>query len=217
MKTNELPGFIKKILSVRRKIRIIHALSKVTKKTDMKIIDIGCGIDGRSFEDFIPLNWQVVGVDLKDEERINHTHPNFKYIKRDASDLSRFKDKNFDLAVSVGMLEHITNETAFKKIISEISRLAKQYIVIVPYKYCWIEPHYGIPFFPLYPYSFKLQMVKFFNLSGHREVVKKDPSYIRNNYMWLSNSEYQKLFPESNIYLSPTADTIAIVKKDKII
>lgn len=213
MQSNKLPAFFQKILVVRRKIRINQALSKVTKTPEMKIIDIGCGIDGRSFEDFIPLNWQVVGVDLQDEEQINHTHPKFRYIKQDATDLSQFGDKKFDLAISIGMLEHITEEAAFKKIVSEIKRVAKQYIVIVPYKYCWIEPHYGIPFFPLYPYSKQLQLVKIFNLSNHRETVRKDPSYIRKNYMWLSNSEYQKHFPEAHIYLSPTADTIAIVKE----
>jgi len=217
MQTDNFPFAIQQILIARRKIRIAHALSKVTTKPSMRVIDIGCGIDGRSFENFIPPNWQVIGVDRNDPQRINHTHPNFKYVQQDAQDLSQFSDKQFDLAISIGMLEHITKKKAFKQIVSEIRRVAKQYIIIVPYKYCWIEPHYGLPFFPLYPYSIKLLLVKVFNLSNHRENVQRDPQYIKKHFMWLSNQEYKKEFPESNIYLTPTLETIAIIKKEEVL
>jgi hypothetical protein len=110
------------------------------------------------------------------------------------------------------MLEHITEEVAFKSIVSEIRRVAKQYIVIVPYKYCWIEPHYGVPFFPLFHYSVKLALVKALNLSNQRDIVRRDPDYINKNYRWLSNAEYRAEFPDSKIYLSPTLETIAIIR-----
>lgn len=87
-------------------------------------------------------------------------------------------------------------------------------IVIVPYKYALIEPHYGVPLFPIIPYSVKLQIIKLLNLSNHREVVKKDPEYVNKHFKWLSNSEYRTYFPESHIYIAPTMDTIAIVHKD---
>lgn len=215
MRATELPNSIQQILRARRKLRINQALSKINTKPDMKIIDIGCGINGRSFEDFIPFSWNVIGVDLHDEECISHSHPNFKYVKGDAADLSQFDDKEFDLAISIGMLEHITEETVFKRVVSNIKRVGKQYIVIVPYKYCLVEPHYGVPFFPLFPYSVKLKIVKLFNLANHREVVKNDSSYIRKNFLWLSNSEYKKHFPESTIYIASTLDTIAITKMEE--
>jgi ubiquinone/menaquinone biosynthesis C-methylase UbiE len=179
----------------------------------MQVIDIGCGHDGRSFDDYVPVNWKITGVDILPVERVHHQNPNFTYLQQDASELSRFKDEEFDLAVSIGMLEHITQELSFKRIASEICRVARQYIVVVPYKYCLVEPHYGVPFFPLLPYAIKLVLVKAFNLSNHRDVVKKDPNYIRKNFRWLSNSEYRAEFKDATIHVVPTFDVIAIVKK----
>lgn len=212
MNTTKLPSTIQKILAARRKWRVDFILSKVTTQDDMKIVDIGCGVDGRSFDDYIPRNWEITGIDILPTERVKHKHPNFTYEKQNAQDLSHYEDNTFDLAVSIGMLEHITEETIFNNIVSEIARVAKQYIVVVPYKYCWVEPHYGIPFFPLFPYPAKQFIVKVLNLSNHRKALIDDPEFINKNFRWLSNTEYHKKFPDSKIHLLPTLETIAITR-----
>jgi len=216
MLTDNLPSIIRRVLAYRRKHRVDFLLSKVSTHNNMKIIDIGCGIDGRSFDDYVPHDWEVTGIDIQPSEKIRHKHPHFAYLHHDACDLSCFKDGEFDLAISIGMLEHITEDFPFKCITSEIQRVAKQYIVAVPYKYCWIEPHYGVPFFPLLPYSIKLFIVKVFNLSNHRKILKKDPDYIRKNYKWLSNAEYRAVFKDSTVYVLPTLEAIAIIKKSQL-
>lgn len=213
MNTDKLPSVIRNVLAYRRKSRVDFMLSKVATVNKMKVIDVGCGSDGRSFDDYVPADWEITGVDIISAHKVRHQHPRFSYLQQDAQDLSRFKDYEFDLAVSIGMLEHVTEEPAFRRIVSEIRRVAKQYIVVVPYKYCWIEPHYGVPFFPLFPYSIKLSLVKTFNLSNQRDVIRQDPEYINKNYKWLSNAEYRVEFPDSTIYLSPTLETIAITRK----
>jgi hypothetical protein len=212
MKTDKFRSIIRKVFAARRKARIDFILSKVTIYEKMKIIDIGCGIDSRSFDAYVPASWEITGVDILPEEQIHHQHPNFTYLKQNAQDLSRFKDQEFDLAVSIGMLEHITEEIAFNSIVSEIRRVARQYIVVVPYKYCWVEPHYGVPFFPLFPYSVKLALVRALNLSNHRNAVRRDPDYINKNFRWLSNGEYRVAFPDSKIYFLPTLEMIAITR-----
>ena len=217
MNSDNFPSFVKKILNARRKRRIVQALSKVTTQPNMKIIDIGCGHDGRSFENFIPQNWQIVGVDLKDPQIIKHTYPNFQYTQQNARDLSQFADKQFDLAVSIGLLEHVTEEEAFKQTALEIRRIAKQYIVMVPAKYCSIEPHYGWPLFPLIPYSIQLILIKTFNLSNQRDFVNRDPDNFKNEIIWRSNQEYQRAFPESKIYYTLTLEQIVILKKEDVL
>ncbi len=212
MLSDNLPFIIKQALAYRRRSRVNFMLSKVTVGKNMKVIDIGCGINGRSFADYVPNDWEITGVDKITDEQVHHNHPKFYYIQRDAQDLSCFGNYEFDLAVSVGMLEHITEESVFHRVVSEIRRVAKQYIVVVPYKYCWIEPHYGIPFFPVLPYSLKLYFVRIFNLSNHREAIKSDPEYINKNYRWLSNAQYRHEFPDSKIYILPTLEMIAIVR-----
>jgi ubiquinone/menaquinone biosynthesis C-methylase UbiE len=182
----------------------------------MNIIDVGCGKDGRSFGKYVPEDWHITGIDVVPSEYVQHEHPHFTYVNRDAQDLSCFGNNEFDLAVSIGMLEHISGEIAFRKVISEIRRVAKQHIVVVPYRYCWIEPHFGVPFFPLFPYSVKVALVKAFNLNGERMILKRDPDFIKKHYRWLSNTEYRVEFPDSRTYVLPTRETVAIIRSCQI-
>jgi hypothetical protein len=214
MKSDNLPYAIQKVLVKRRKKRISQALSKITIKENMDVIDIGCGIDGRSFEDYIPQNWKIIGIDLKDPEDVHHTYPDFQYIQQNAQNLEQFSDNQFDLAVSVGLLEHVIDEESFKKTVSGIRRVAKQHIVMVPAKICSIEPHYGFPLFPLFPYSTQVSLVKLFNLANARKNVQQDPNFIKKGIVWRSNKEYQKAFPESKIYYTQTLEQIVIFKND---
>ena len=196
MNPRKLRPSIQKILAYRRKKRVSFLLSKVTTKPDMKILDLGCGPEGRSFEDFVSPDFRITGVDLLPLEKINIKHPNFTYVQQDAGDLSRFQDQEFDLLVSFGMLEHIIDNDKYHQVVSEIIRVAKQYIIVVPNRYAVIEPHYGFPFFPLYPYSVQSALVKIFNLSDARKDLKKDPDFIRKRCIWRSNSECKKDFPQ---------------------
>lgn len=96
MDVTKLPVFVRTILAARRRRRVEFLLDKIKTKPNMKVIDIRCGIDGRSFEDYVPTNWQIVGVDLHDDARIAHSHPNFNYLKQDAQDLSQFSNNEFN-------------------------------------------------------------------------------------------------------------------------
>jgi len=175
----------------------------------MKILDVGCGVDGRSFSDHVKITHHITGIDLFDKSDIFNKHPNFTYIKKNANNLKAFKDKSMDLVISIGMLEHITSNKEYIKICNEIKRVGKQYIVVVPYKYAWIEPHYGIPFFGCMPLFFQILLIKIFNLSNHRNNI----NYFLDNFIWRSNKEYLKDFENSKIKLLPTLEMIAIFKK----
>jgi hypothetical protein len=209
---DEKPSFVRQLLAARRRSRANFLLGKVLINSPMKVVDIGCGIDGRSFSDFVPENWDVTGVDVLPSEAVHHAHPRFTYLQQDAQDLSRFDDTAFDLAVSIGVLEHITDELQLGRVVSEIRRIATQYAVVVPYRYCWIEPHYGVPFFPVLPRPVQAAIVRTLNLNRHRDAVKRDPRFIQKYYHWPSNGQYQALFPEAAIHLLPTREMIAIVR-----
>jgi SAM-dependent methyltransferase len=212
MDTRKLRPSLQKILAYRRKKRVSFLLSKVDTAPGMKILDLGCGPDGRSFEDFVPEDWQITGVDVMPPEEIYIEHPGFTYVQQDARDLSRFKDREFDLLVSFGMLEHIIEEGKYRQVVAEIVRVAKQYIVVIPNKYALIEPHYGFPLFAIYPHFIQTALVKIFNLSDARRDLKKDPAFIRKRCVWRSNRQCKEDFPGSRIYILHTLDSIAIVK-----
>lgn len=205
---------IQKILEERRKRRIEFMLSKVNVYPGMRILDIGCGPDGRSLENYLPPDYRIVGIDLYEEREVRVSHPCFSYIQQDATDLSRFIDKQFDLTFSIGMMEHICNQSSLKKMIREIERVSKQYIIIVPWRWAWIEPHFKFPFFQLFPYTLKVYLTRLLNLHSLREKIKMDFSYINKNYQWFSSKVWNEYFLGSTIYLCPTLETIAIVKND---
>jgi len=214
MDTRKLRPSLQKMLALRRKKRVDLVLSKIATKPQMKILDLGCGPDGRSFEDYVPPGWQIIGVDVIPPEKIHIKHPGFTYIQQDARDLSRFQDKEFDLLVSFGMLEHITDNDKYYQIVSEIIRVARQYVLVIPYKYALLEPHFGFPFFSVYPYFVQKALVKIFNLSDARKDLKKDPEFIRKRLVWRSNAQCKKDFPGSRIHILPMLDSIAVVKKN---
>lgn len=207
-------SILKKVLRFRRQIRLKYALKNVKLFNGMKILDIGCGPDGRSFSDFIKPDYRIIGADILPVERVKHQHPNFIYINISGADLE-FEDNYFDLVVTIGMLEHITDPAIFEKITNNIKRLSEQHIVIVPYKYAWIEPHWGIPLFPIIRPMIQNYLVKTFNICNHRQSIKNDINFIKKHYVWYSNSEYSKIFPSSRIKLLPFYDTIGIIKSRK--
>jgi hypothetical protein len=214
MNTHNLRPSLQKILAYRRKKRVDLVLSKVATKPTMRICDLGCGPDGRSFEDFVSPQWEIVGVDLLPPEKIQIKHPGFSYIQQDARDLSRFRDREFELLVSFGMLEHVTDPDIYRRVVAEIIRVAQQYILVVPAKYALLEPHFGFPFFPVYPYFIQKGLVKLLNLSDARKDLKKDPDFIRKRLVWRSNAQLRKDFPGSRIYMLPVFDSVAVIKSN---
>ena len=187
-------------------------MSKVHCFPKMSVLDVGCGPDGRSLEVFLPNDYQITGIDLYDENEVQIEHPQFSYFKQDAQNLGFFSNKKFDLTLCIGMMEHICDLMMLEKIASEIDRVSKQYIVVVPWKYAWIEPHFRFPFFQLLPSNLQRVLTVLLNLHNLRGKIRQDQAYIEKNYQWLSNREWRQIFVGSQIYLTPTLETIAIVK-----
>jgi cyclopropane fatty-acyl-phospholipid synthase-like methyltransferase len=92
------------------------------KPTD-RILDVGCGPGGRSVALYNSTN-EIVGIDLLDEEDVSVEQANFRYVKLDASDLHELGDDSFDIAISVGMLEHIRPRERLRAAIGETQRVA---------------------------------------------------------------------------------------------
>ena len=205
-------NLVQNVLAKRRRKRAEFILSKVSVFLGMSILDVGCGPNGRSFEDFLPKDYKITGIDILDEKGVITNHPNFTYLKQDAQDLNMFKDNEFDLAVSIGMMEHVCDRAVLKKMYTEINRVSQQWVIVVPWKYAFLETHFKFPFFPLLPYFMQIFLTKALNLHNLRHSVKQDYNYIKNNYQWFSNSQWLNIFEGGKCYLTSHMDTIAIVK-----
>jgi len=103
-----------------------------------KILEVGCA-NGKDFIQFCRSNDEVelVGLDIQD---YGLEQSNFEMIVGDAEKID-YPDNYFDLAVSFGVLEHIQPIEKLCAVISEIDRVSKSYVVIVPSISTLIEPH----------------------------------------------------------------------------
>lgn len=165
------------------------------KPTD-RILDLGCGPGGRSVAAYNSTN-EIVGVDLLDEEDVSAEQPNFRYVKLDAGDLHGFEDDSFDVAISVGMLEHIRPREALRGAIRETQRVARRYCFVVPHKYAFLEPHFFLPLFAVWPGWLKTFLIKRFTLGTQ----KRKPSGEWQRINWLSRPEWQALFDDPNLVI----------------
>lgn len=164
----------------------------VMLKADDCVIHIGCG-HGYSFEYYNKEN-EVVGVDL--ESSCDIQRERFTYYQADGEDLSMFKDKEFDVAISVGTLEHIHPYEKLERMAHEMRRVAKRYVVIIPHYWTIIEPHFQMPFWQFYPHFLKSLLVKYFRVGNYPKLP--DGNYERLNYF--RKSGWKKLFPDANIH-----------------
>lgn len=207
--TDRLPAPIRWALRKRRAFRFDAMLRGVRTWPGMSVLDVGCGIDGRSFSDHADPSWHITGLDVHPPELVKHAHSRFTYHRGNAADLSDFSDQSFDLVVSIGMLEHIVEPEAYRGVCAEMQRVGRQYLVLVPWKWAWIEPHYGFPFFGALPHGAQRWLIRTLNLCGHREHL----DYFEKNFAWRSNAQYRMDFPGAKIkLLPPTLETIVIAK-----
>ena len=89
-----------------------------------KILDIGCG-KGFMLHDFKDyLDCKIRGIDISKYAIKNCLHSVAPYLSVSNANKLPFKDKSFDLAISINTL-HNLSMVSFKKSIAEIKRVAK--------------------------------------------------------------------------------------------
>jgi len=86
---------------------------------------------------------------------------NFTFIKANGIDLP-FPDGYFDAVVSIGVLEHVEPIENLCKVITEIERVAKRYVVIVPAINTFLEPHTQAIWWQLRPVK-RIEQLNYFS------------------------------------------------------
>ena len=161
-----------------------------------RILDLGCGPGGRSIAAFNSEN-EIVGVDLFDESGLQVKPPNFVYQKGDACNLVGIEDAAFDVAISVGMLEHIRPRDRLVSAIEETQRVARRYCFVVPHRYAFIEPHFYMPLFSIWPGWLRSALIKRFQLGTQ----KRQPSGRWQRINWLTRRQWSEVFDDRRLVI----------------
>jgi len=133
-------------------------------------------------------------------EKETSKYSNINYEIGDATNLSQFNDKSFDIVHSNSVIEHLYNFNNQSKMASEIIRVGKKHIVQTPNKYFFIEPHYLLPFFQFIPNKLKYYILTKTKLSRLKKWDKNFAKQYIKEIRLLSEKEMKTLFPKSKIY-----------------
>ena len=173
---------------------------KLNKPLPLTILDLGGSDYHWRKSGFVnDKNFQITIVNTESQDLSGMD--NFIYLKKDVTDLSDFKDEEFDIVYSNSLIEHINTEDLQIKLAEDIRRIGKHYFIQTPNYYFPIEPHFLFPFFQYLPLNLRAALVKKFDLGWYdRQPDKVKAFELASSIKLLSQKELKKLFPDGKIY-----------------
>ena len=142
-------------------------------------------------------DYTITIVNIEKEKSL---YSNIKTKMGDATDLSQFNNKSFDIAHSNSVIEHLYNFDNQKKMASEIIRVGKKHIVQTPNKKFFLEPHYLLPFFQFMPDDLKYLILTKTKLSRLKKWDENFAHQYIKEIRLINLKEMKELFPNSKIY-----------------
>jgi predicted SAM-dependent methyltransferase len=118
----------------------------------------------------------------------------------DASDLSQFTDKSFDLVFSNSVIEHLYTWENQTKMAKEVIRVGKKFFIQTPNRHFFLEAHYALPFVQYFPKKLTHFLLTKTKLSRGSKWDQKDAQQYLDEIRLLSYSEMKTLFPGAKMY-----------------
>jgi hypothetical protein len=173
-------------------------LQKVNLDRPIEILDIGGEQSYWEKMNFTESN--EYNITLLNLELTPVRFRNFSSIKGDASDLSIFSDKHFDIIFSNSVIEHLFSKEKQKLMANEVRRVGKWFYIQTPNFFFPLEPHWLFPFFQFLPFKMRVFLTENFNLGHYKKTKSKEAAIQRvNEVKLLTENEMKKLFPEGKV------------------
>ncbi len=174
-------------------------LNTIKKDGPISILDVG-GTQSY-WENMNFANDGSVHITLLNLTEDEVTRNYFSSISGDATDLSRFGDKHFDIVHSNSVIEHLFTRKAQERMANEIRRVGKRYYVQTPNYYFPIEPHWVFPLFQFLPFSWRVSLTKKYYLDTYPENQRQEVAEQRvKEVLLLTEADMKVLFPGAKIY-----------------
>ena len=128
-------------------------------------------------------------------------YDHFTSVAGDATDLSEYSDKQFDLVFSNSVIEHVGNFAAQKSMAAEMVRTGKHYYLQTPNKWFFLDPHYRVPLVHLLPRNVRVYLVRRFRIGGMpKGKTGEEARQIVDNLRLMTIGELRQLFPGADIH-----------------
>jgi hypothetical protein len=140
---------IKVALAARRRMyERVLTLARPTPTT--RILDVGTTPDvdlpyNNFFERWYPYPDRVTACSIEDCSNLESHFPGVSF-RRIVDDRLPFDDRQFDVALSFAVLEHVGSESRQKRFVDELARVSNCFVLYTPYRFFPVEMHTFLPF-----------------------------------------------------------------------
>ena len=141
-------------------------------------------------------NVSITLVNIVEISKPSGEFDNIISVKGDATNLTGFAEKEFDLVFSNSCIEHVGGRSEWEKMASEIFRISDHFFVQTPNRYFPIEPHFLFPLFQFFPLKLRALLIRCFQLGFWPQGKSWEESIqIAKEIELLSYKDLERLFP----------------------
>jgi Methyltransferase domain len=187
-------------LSNRMRSRRFEMFERITASLErpLSILDIG-----GTNEFWAQRGWAgrddvtITTVNLAQEPQV---HANIHPLVADATDLSDFDEKSFDVAFSNSVIEHLFTAEAQEAMARETRRVARAYWVQTPNYWFPMEPHFLVPGWQWLPEPARVAAIRRVRLGWRGPVQDVDAAREQvREIRLMRRSELARMFPGATL------------------
>ena len=186
-------------LHARRQI-FHHFMDTLRPRDTEEVLDVGitrdCGLaESNFFEALYPHRNRITATSVEDAGGICETFPGVRFVPCHAGRPLPFSDRQFDLAFSNAVVEHVGGPARQRAFVHDVVRVSRRGLIATPYRYSPIEPHTILPFAHWLPRPWHRLMLRTLGFQdfaaeeqlrmlGREEFLSLFPSGVRVALLW---------------------------------
>ena len=142
---------IKEPVAWRARVRMFGRFVELVRPgAQTRILDVGTTPDlairyNNFFERLYPHHAKITACSVEDCSNLETAFPGLTFRRIEGRRLPAH-DREFDVAVSFAVLEHVGSRAQQREFIAELARVANAFLLYAPYRYFPIEVHTFVPF-----------------------------------------------------------------------
>lgn len=141
--------FTRRIAARARKQMYRSLVDVIGEREPALVLDVGVTSDrepgANFFEKLYPHPHRITAVGLEDASFLEDDFPGLRYVRADALALP-FGDREFDVAVSFAVIEHVGSRDRQRAFVRELCRVSKHVCITTPNRWFPVEFHTVLPF-----------------------------------------------------------------------
>ena len=154
------------------------------------ILDVGVtpdqtAADSNFFERWYPHPERITATSIEDASNLEIAHPGLTFVQT-SGDYLPFDDRQFDVAFSTAVIEHVGDRERQRTFLAELLRVSKRFFLTTPNRWYPVELHTYVPFLHWLPQH-----------HHQRALLRlgKEPWATTENLNLLDERELRALFP----------------------